>query len=494
MIYDTWCARTLQNWKPGSSKFGEASCPQHEDSRPSLSVDRETGGYNCHSPKCPCPRGHLRKLAETMGLSTVGMPERQARPLSDSQEDIYQDPSGKDLLKVRRYVKDGNKGFAQYHKSGAEWEKGGVKVNPLLHAPKLAQPGQQAVFVVEGEKAARAGNSIGYLTTTAPEGAGKAHKVGTEYWRLLAPHTVYLLPDNDEPGRKHMEDVGRILAGLGISSRTLILPGLPPKGDLADFVRTRTREQAREEIRALCRAPQAVQRPPANEEKPSADANLTTDGDRLKALVEGLQLFTDGGVGHALLPTTGRRSSRVVRVQDPAFRRYLVGKCHELYEKGPSDAALRSAMDYADYRADQGEEKRVWLRVAIQGPAAYLHLGNSRVVEIGVGGWKILDQSPVPFREPVSSQVLPDPVRGGGIAELRPFLNVSDRDFIKLVAWLLGCLRPLGALPILNLNGDQSGGKTTIGRFLRQLIDPNRALMQMCKESARDLALTCEGR
>jgi hypothetical protein len=46
---------------------------------------------------------------------------------------------------------------------------------------------------------------------------------------------VVILPDNDEPGRKHAEQIAEALHGIAASVLILELPDLPPKGDVSDW-------------------------------------------------------------------------------------------------------------------------------------------------------------------------------------------------------------------------------------------------------------------
>ncbi|MBM3501672.1 MAG: DUF3987 domain-containing protein, partial [Armatimonadetes bacterium] len=45
-----------------------------------------------------------------------------------------------------------------------------------------------------------------------------------------------VLPDNDQPGKQHAEQVARSLYGVAATVRILLLPGLPPKGDVSDWL------------------------------------------------------------------------------------------------------------------------------------------------------------------------------------------------------------------------------------------------------------------
>ena len=58
------------------------------------------------------------------------------------------------------------------------------------------------VFVVEGEKDVDNLAAIGLCATSSPMGAGKWKAHYNEYFR---GKDVAIIPDNDDPGRKHAE-------------------------------------------------------------------------------------------------------------------------------------------------------------------------------------------------------------------------------------------------------------------------------------------------
>lgn len=96
-----------------------------------------------------------------------------------------------------------------------------------------AAPAAARVYIVEGEKDADNLAGLGCVATCNSEGVGK--------WR---PHFaaefrdrhVTIIPDGDEAGRKHAVAVAANLAPLARSVRILELPGLPPKGDVSDWL------------------------------------------------------------------------------------------------------------------------------------------------------------------------------------------------------------------------------------------------------------------
>jgi hypothetical protein len=95
---------------------------------------------------------------------------------------------------------------------------------------------QTEVHLLNGEKAVdRAVSQWGLATATClPNGEDKWRH---EYLAAFAEvKRVFIVPDNDTIGRKHAHLVGHRLAAAGIEVRIVALPGLPPKGDLYDYI------------------------------------------------------------------------------------------------------------------------------------------------------------------------------------------------------------------------------------------------------------------
>jgi len=113
------------------------------------------------------------------------------------------------------------------------WNLQGVRLVPY-HLPELlAADSDRPVFIPEGEKDVDNLLSIGLVATTNPMGAGKWRP---EFNQYLSEREVVILPDNDDPGRKHAENVARQLAGVAKSVCIVPLPALPPKGDVSDWL------------------------------------------------------------------------------------------------------------------------------------------------------------------------------------------------------------------------------------------------------------------
>jgi DNA primase len=100
----------------------------------------------------------------------------------------------------------------------------------LIHADPSA-----TVFVVEGEKDADALAALDLVATCNFDGGGSG-KWSDSYNHFFRGRNVVILPDNDRTGRDHAEDVARSLTGVAASVKVVDLPGLPPKGDVSDWL------------------------------------------------------------------------------------------------------------------------------------------------------------------------------------------------------------------------------------------------------------------
>jgi len=147
---------------------------------------------------------------------------------------IYHSAEGEPIGRVTRHPTPDGKTFRQWTPDSAGWKAGGFPPT-LYRLPELIEADRESfIIIVEGEKHADALAAEGMIATTAPMGAGKWGKV-RDLSALHGRHIV-ILPDNDEPGRAHAQDITLSLIGKAASVRILELPGLPPKGDVLDWL------------------------------------------------------------------------------------------------------------------------------------------------------------------------------------------------------------------------------------------------------------------
>ncbi len=207
---------------PDSRGWYTAACIFHPDGkRPNLGVTSE--GFKCLS--CDA-HGSLRQLAEALGLTDGFVP-------SSFVAYDYVDEEGALLHQTVRY--ENPKRFKQRRpddRGGWVWSLKNTRV-VLYRLPEVLSAADQALFVVEGEKDADRLWSLGVPATTNPMGAGKWRD---EFSTHLRNRVVVILPDNDDAGRKHAEQVARSLHGVAEEVRIVELRGLPEKGDLSDWL------------------------------------------------------------------------------------------------------------------------------------------------------------------------------------------------------------------------------------------------------------------
>jgi hypothetical protein len=148
---------------------------------------------------------------------------------------VYKDENGNPLFRVRRYKTQTGKTFVQERADGSGWIGGegcmqGVRLVPY-RLPEWKD--SKMVCIVEGEKDVDNLWSLGIPATCSPGGAGKWRP---EFNSLFTGKEVAIFPDNDEPGNRHARDVDHNLLSVAGLFKIVILPGLPEKGDISDWI------------------------------------------------------------------------------------------------------------------------------------------------------------------------------------------------------------------------------------------------------------------
>jgi 5S rRNA maturation endonuclease (ribonuclease M5) len=283
----------------GESVKQVVRCPFHQDKKPSLSIDLSKGVWNCFTG---CGKGGLidfeqkfngglsrtdalAAIHETLGLEFTGSLDQDTEP-----EAIYPytDEHGKLLFQKMRFP---GKRFSQ-RKIGenGEWVYNLGKVRkPLYNLQALITANQ--VIVTEGEKDADNVNRLALssldesrfsriMATTNFDGAGHWDPL---YSRYFAGKDVAIFPDFDDPGRHHAATVAASVYDYAASVKVVELPGLPPKGDISDYLEAHGANDLIEEIQ---KAPLWV--PKKSELIVSASEFLRKASLEIEWLVEGL--------------------------------------------------------------------------------------------------------------------------------------------------------------------------------------------------------------
>jgi hypothetical protein len=211
----------------------DCCCPTHEDRRASLGIGRGDNGGVVVKCQAGCETATVI-AAVGMTLADLAPPRLNGHVPAGETVYVYHDEQGHALFEV---VRTPDKHFWQRLPGASKGGIGSVR-RVLFELPMLlkTEPGA-TVFIVEGEKDCWRLWKLGLPATTNPGGAGKWRQDETDWLKEhLADREFVILPDNDAPGIKHADEIEGSLKHAGLDVRSLLLPGLPAKGDVSDWL------------------------------------------------------------------------------------------------------------------------------------------------------------------------------------------------------------------------------------------------------------------
>jgi hypothetical protein len=121
-------------------------------------------------------------------------------------------------------------------------------------------------------------------------------------------------------------------------------------------------------------------------------------------------------------------------------------------------------------------DETAWASIEVKGHRETHAISSPRFKTwlIAGDGWRVRPRTPVPFRRQKGMLALPEPVRGGSIEALRPFLNVArNDDFIPD--------------PLLALAAEPGAAKSTAAKAIRSLVDPKVSALRSAPREERDV-------
>ena len=251
--------RTLETQGRNPRKEGNrwmAFCPSHPDGqkrgRRSLSIGVGQNGQVILNCFAGCK---FEDILRDLGISAPPSSSRSAANLKTSSDEgntffDYTDKQGNPLYRVVRTP--AKKFRMEVPDSSGGWKiaKGDISQKVPFRLPRVLEAikREETIFVVEGEKCVCSLEDLDLVATTSANGASGARQ--WEKWgEYFKDAKIVILPDNDEPGRKFAREVEEHLAGVAEVS-ILFLPGLPEKGDVADFIEEKRKKgKGKDEIR-----------------------------------------------------------------------------------------------------------------------------------------------------------------------------------------------------------------------------------------------------
>lgn len=241
--------------KSGQSFMGK--CPFHDDKHASMSFNFEKSVWRCHT--CNIGGGMVEfeiKLnggskSDAMGRvkEVIGMAQSSLSYTGPEAVYEYRDEQGRLLYQVvRTKTPEGKKRISNRRPLGTGgWEYTLDGTRRVLYRLGEVMRATE-ILIVEGEKCADAvrqaycdmkGESDaclidGFTATTSPHGAGKWRE---EFAPYFAGKKVVLIPDNDAPGRSHMQSVAQSISKYALGVKWCELPLDDEKDDVADYLK-----------------------------------------------------------------------------------------------------------------------------------------------------------------------------------------------------------------------------------------------------------------
>jgi putative DNA primase/helicase len=219
-----------------------ARCPAHDDKNPSLAVGegQELILLHCHAG---CA---VEEVVQALGLEMRDLYHDSGNGANGRGEFEIEATFDYETVPLSQVVRLAGKRFVQRHRcptgrDGWSWDLGGrtcacPRIQPVLFQLSATLKAAEAggvIWVCEGERDADRLSALQLTATTNPGGAGKWRKA---YSEALAGAHIIIIPDNDKLGREQAQKAARAVYGTAASIKIVELLGVPPKGDVSDFL------------------------------------------------------------------------------------------------------------------------------------------------------------------------------------------------------------------------------------------------------------------
>lgn len=246
-------AESIARQLGGARKAGDdwsCKCPAHEDKKASLSIkDTENGKLlvHCHAG---CAQDDVVNQLKIMGLWSDSPRRVKAEPpkveinlpsIAPGRGSIaatydYTDEHGTLLYQAVRYEPKDFRQRRPLEGGGWSWSIKGVQ-RVLYRLPEILQAvaAGNPILICEGEKDVEAARALGLTATCNAMGAdnGTGNKWLKEFGEIFKGADVIVIPDQDDPGKRHAEWVISTLDGF---ARNVGIANPKVGKDLADWI------------------------------------------------------------------------------------------------------------------------------------------------------------------------------------------------------------------------------------------------------------------
>lgn len=220
--------------------YMKACCPAHQDDNSSLTVRVSEKGDLLLKCFAGCSFDDIVKaLGVTKAECFASYSRKESREVCSYD---YCDEQGTLLYQVVRFDP---KDFRQRRPKDGLWEWGlGDTRRVLYRLPEVvdARNSGRRVLIVEGERDVDSLAKHGLLATCNPMGAGKWQE---SYSLSLIGRTCIIIPDNDQPGEKHAQEV---YDSLRPHAAQVVILKLDGAKDVTEWLESHSLK----ELKALC--------------------------------------------------------------------------------------------------------------------------------------------------------------------------------------------------------------------------------------------------
>lgn len=232
--------------------------------------------------------------------------------------------------------------------------------------------------------------------------------------------------------------------------------------------------------------------PPSNDGTNKEEEKKESQADILIRLASVAEFFRND-VDEAYAAIVIADHQEVHKVQSKKFKLWLTKLFFEETGKAPSAEAMNQALGVLEMMAlYRGGQNKLHLRTAEKDGIFYYDLADDHwgAVQVSSGKVEIIRKPPIVFyrNRNMKAQVTPD--FDGRLNLLLSHVRIQDKlDRLLYLIYIVTCLIPNIAHPVLVISGEKGAAKSTTIRLTRSIVDPVARDLLSMPTSIQDLAL-----
>ena len=207
---------------------------------------------------------------------------------------------------------------------------------------------------------------------------------------------------------------------------------------------------------------------PCKEHEPEGKKVKPTQLDGLLEVASKLEVFHDDNRdAYCIL------NGQCVSLRGKEIKNYLSYEAYNATKRTVNSNSLSDVLTMLNGKAMfEGPERKLHNRIASGSGAFWFDIGDHRAIRTTADRWEIVE-APIMFRRYGHQSIQVMPKSGGDIWLLFDFINVKESDRLITIVLLISYLVPDIPHPIFHPHGAQGGGKTSLFRAVKRLIDPS---------------------